>query len=385
MLAGGRPTRPVPWLPRTGRRRELVFGAFLVAAALLVLAGVADSKAHGAGQQWLGVLSAVPLALSAWRPLPAYRIAWLLALIGIATANPNESPPWRPVQIGTFLLTLAVVCTSQPLRRVVFIWLFSWIVTALGFATATGEPAASVPAAIVLAVLCGAAYQVSRRSLAQQRLAEVEEQASVLTERARIAREMHDVVAHHMSMLAVRAETAPFRLGGLDEPVRAEFTEIAAGAREAMTEMRRLLGVLRSDEPALATAPQPMLADLADLVAGARDAGTEVDLDQTGELAELSPALQLSAYRIVQESLTNAARHAPGAPVQVTVRRDGAVVEVVVLNGPPDRPVPPADGPGHGLRGMRERVEMLAGRWESGPEPDGGFKVTASLPAGADA
>jgi signal transduction histidine kinase len=187
------------------------------------------------------------------------------------------------------------------------------------------------------------------------------------------------VVAHHMSMIAVRTETAPYRLGDLPENARAEFAEISQASREALTEMRRLLGVLRSDEPSPLTAPQPGLADLPELVASARAAGTEVTIDVDATLPELPAAVDVSAYRIVQEALTNAARHALGAPVRVVVGRSGGGLALSVRNGPGR--VPGQDsGPGHGVRGMRERVAMLGGELRAGPDGDGGFEVSALLP-----
>jgi signal transduction histidine kinase len=208
-------------------------------------------------------------------------------------------------------------------------------------------------------------------------------QRAVLEERARIARELHDVVAHHMSLIAVRAETAPYRLTGLSEPVRAEFGALSEVAREALAEMRRLLGVLRHDQPA-ALAPQPQLADLPTLVDAARQAGVSIELSASPALGRVPPGVGVCAYRIVQESLSNASQHAPGAAVTVTVGHDAGAVLLRVANGPggPAGPSGNEHGPGHGLTGMRERVALLGGSLSAGPEPDGGFVVSAVLPLG---
>jgi signal transduction histidine kinase len=208
----------------------------------------------------------------------------------------------------------------------------------------------------------------------------------VLEERARIGRELHDVVAHHMSLVAVRAESAPRRLGAMPEPMRAEFGALSASAREALADMRRLLGVLRSDLPA-ERAPQPGLPDLPGLVDIARRAGMTVELSAPPALAKVPPSTGVCAYRIIQEALSNAARHAAGAPITVSVHHNGDTLTLHVANGPgvPARPPAGAHGPGHGLTGMRERAELLGGSVAAGPAPDGGFAVSAALPLSGSA
>ncbi|HEX6525238.1 MAG TPA: histidine kinase [Streptosporangiaceae bacterium] len=207
-------------------------------------------------------------------------------------------------------------------------------------------------------------------------------QRAVLEERAKIARELHDVVAHHLSLIAVRAEAAPYRLTRLAEDARTEFGELGGTAREALVEMRRLLGVLRTGEAA-AHAPQPQLGDLPGLVDAVRNAGLAVEFSQRGPLDRLPPAVGVCAYRMVQESLSNAGRHAPGAAISVAVEVEPPFVRVKVFNGPPattaHRPTV-VNGRGHGLAGMRERVTLLGGTFSAGHGPDGGFEVAAELP-----
>nr|WP_269440660.1 histidine kinase [Micromonospora tarapacensis] len=203
---------------------------------------------------------------------------------------------------------------------------------------------------------------------------------AVLEERTRIARELHDVVAHHMSMIAVQAETAPYRLTAVPDPARAEFAAIADSARAALTDMRRLLGVLRSEAEDPQIAPQPSLAELPTLVATARRAGMAVTLE-TDVAAEPSAAVGLAAYRIVQEGLANAARHAGGAAVRVTIRdRAGGLAVGVVNAGGSASARPDAKGGGQGLTGMRERAVSLGGSLTAGPTGDGGYAVDAVLP-----
>ena len=206
---------------------------------------------------------------------------------------------------------------------------------------------------------------------------------AILAERAHIARELHDVVAHHMSMLALRADSAPYRYPDLPEDVRAEFAALCATAREGLTEMRRLLGVLRADGQLADTAPQPSLREIKDLVDGLRAAGTDIGLSLYVVAEELPTALGLSAYRITQEALSNAIRHAPGGTILVEVWSTESALHLDIRNTAGTEPVAAqSDEPRarHGLLGMRERVNMLGGRLTTGPIDDGGFHVLAVLP-----
>ncbi|GIH89716.1 sensor histidine kinase [Planobispora siamensis] len=207
------------------------------------------------------------------------------------------------------------------------------------------------------------------------RLESLKEQAA-MAERARIAREMHDIVAHSISMVAVQAETAPYTIPGLDERAKQEFADIATSARSTLTEMRRLLGVLRADIPdAPETAPQPGLARLPELI-GQHDG--EVDLDVVGEPVQPPQAVDVSAYRIVQEALTNVRVHAPGARVSIEVAyRPDMLVLRIADNGPGPSG---DDSGGHGLVGMRERALALGGWFTAGPGPGGGFLIQTGLP-----
>jgi signal transduction histidine kinase len=229
-----------------------------------------------------------------------------------------------------------------------------------------------------------------RRALATQTAHADAERArrAALEERTRIARELHDVVAHHLSLIAIKAESAPYRLGELAEPVHEEFGSLSEVARGALTEMRRLLGVLREDEPAR-LAPQPELSDLPALVDTARQAGVDVELSVPDELGRVPAGIGICAYRIVQESLSNASQHAPGAAVTVSVDRSARAVQLRVANGPGAAAIRSEHArqsrPGHGLTGMRERVELLGGSLSAGPTPIGGFSVSAVLPLGETA
>ncbi|TFV50380.1 hypothetical protein E4P43_11390 [Blastococcus sp. TF02A-35] len=233
---------------------------------------------------------------------------------------------------------------------------------------------------LVVGASLGARQRASRNLVEEQvRAAETQAARGALAERARIAREMHDVVAHHLSLIAVRCETAPYRLAPLQEPAVGELTEIAGTAREALTELQRLLGVLRSDDQSAERAPQPGLGTLPGLLADVRAAGTDVTWDV--EPLVVPDLVGLTAYRVVQQAVANAAQHAPGSAVRVRVVRESDDLLLEVTNGP--GAAPGRSGAGLGLQGMRERVEVHAGRLEAGPLPDGGFRVAARLPLGA--
>jgi signal transduction histidine kinase len=243
------------------------------------------------------------------------------------------------------------------------------------------------PQAVFLAavpILLGVVVRVWRsgeRQLEEQERRHSGERA-LLEERQRIARELHDVVAHHMSVIAIQAEAAPYKTADPPPELVESFGEIRASALAGLAELRRVLGVLRTGEPG--TAPQPGLAELDTLLDSARSGGVSVAVTCSGNPVDLPEGVDLSAYRIVQEALSNAMRHAPGSRVQVhvTYRPDGlaleirndAVASVLVASGAREA------GGGHGLVGMRERATMLGGSLDAGPTADGGFRVAAVLP-----
>jgi signal transduction histidine kinase len=216
----------------------------------------------------------------------------------------------------------------------------------------------------------------------QEAMEESVREQTAMEERARIARELHDIVAHHLSVIAVQSETARLTSPKLSADARGRFEAIGATAREALTETRRLLGVLREDVGGEADrAPQPGLELLPELVDTARGAGANVRLIMQGRVVPLSAGIDLAAYRIVQEALTNARRHAPGANVDVEVTYDDGSVRLCVRDyGPgPEGEV----APGHGMVGMRDRATMAGGSFSSGAADGGGFVVEATLPTKA--
>jgi signal transduction histidine kinase len=204
-------------------------------------------------------------------------------------------------------------------------------------------------------------------------------------ERARIARELHDVVAHHISMIAVQAETARLTTPGLPAAGAQRLSAIGDTARAGLTEMRRLLGVLREDTHGpVERQPQPGLAQLNDLLDAARDASRAgARLIMHGLPATLDPGVELAAYRIVQEALTNARRHAPGAAVDVELHYTADALHLRIRDNGPG---PPSAAPcaGHGLLGMRERATAVGGYLHTAPAVGGGFLIDATLPVKAE-
>ena len=200
----------------------------------------------------------------------------------------------------------------------------------------------------------------------------------MVEERARIARELHDAIAHNVSMMVVQAGAERRVLEPSSDSTRDVLETIEKIGRGALTEMRRMVGMLRSDasDP---LAPQPGLGDLPTLVAQVREAGLPVELELEGEPRELPVGIGLSAYRIVQEALTNALKHAGEAHATVRVRYGADALELEIVDDGPGGHAPVASG-GHGLAGMRERVALYGGRLDAGRRPSGGFAVRVLLP-----
>ncbi|WP_181773637.1 sensor histidine kinase [Amycolatopsis pittospori] len=338
------------------------------------------------------LISVIPCLLAIRSPL----WGWRALLVGIVLTPPTLprmvqfwSWPWSPGLALAAAVVFYLVGASNDQRELACAALISFAAMA-PFLRDWRDTA-------LLVVLGGMLFflgnTVRQRRLAEEaraadqdrRIAE-ERRAAVLEERAVIARELHDVVAHHMSVLALRADSARFRFAGpgkadLDEGVLREFADLAGTAREGMTELRRLLGVLRSGDGDALVAPQPGLAMVSELVDRVRAAGTPCELDVRGDLDVVPAGVALSVCRIAQEALSNAIRHAPGAPVSVELVAHPRSVRLVIENGPGERPTRTGQtGAGHGLLGMRERAAMLAADLDARVKPDGGFRVALTVP-----
>ncbi|MFI5894755.1 sensor histidine kinase [Actinoplanes sp. NPDC051513] len=383
------PLRRLLWqreVPRPAPRRR--FWVYVAPLGLLALIGLGFVAAEYIEdnrvlpQIVIGIIGAgtvLPVAVCPRWPVLAWRIAYPFMFLGVINADPKESWPWNTVQILVVLLVLGRLAVTQDSAVTVWATTFSLVPVFL-----YAKDANAWGAAVLLVAIAALGNIVYRRRHTRELVAEQEElthleraRRSVLEERARIAREMHDVVAHHMSMIAVRAETAPYRVTDLPESARNELATIAQAARAALTDMRRLLGALRAEDGEAPTGPQPGLADLDDLVATTRAAGVDVTLAADG-LTAVPETVGLAAYRIMQEALANAARHAPGGPVTVDARALDDRLELTVRNKRTGSSTP---GGGHGLIGMRERAALLGGELTAEPEQFD-FVVRARLPFG---
>jgi signal transduction histidine kinase len=348
----------------------------------------------------LGVAQSAPLLLAVSRPLPAWCIMIVADVLGaivtMSTSTGHDRPaPWTAMIIVGYVVVSLLLSLRESRRTLLGIWLTTVVVSlVLGAFRDDGSQDTSVLLIVLsgVALLLGALLRergdAQRRLVEQETISEAERaQRTLLEERARIARELHDVVAHHMSVITVQADSAPYRLNGLPDAAREEFGSIAASARESLTEMRRLLAVLRSEDTPGERSPQPGLSRLPHLVEATVRAGIPIDLSRPEltvltQLADVTPAVDLSAYRIVQEALSNVMRHAPGARTTITVTLDQEHLLILVVNGPPAETPDSLEGSGtgHGLVGMRERVRLVGGTVDAGPLPDGGFRVAAQLP-----
>ncbi|MFU8839454.1 MAG: sensor histidine kinase [Nitriliruptoraceae bacterium] len=386
--------RPLP--------RAVSEGALL--ALLAALAAVSAFLTRNEVGFTIGLASGLLPLLVLWRrrdaPVAVFLLVELLAGPSRVLSGANG-----PAELAV-LVAIYTVASRRPMRVTVAVVVLDAVAMALLLAGGpqaapwTVEVVGQVSTATVAALL--GLYVRSRRATEQalrdraerlERERELAAQAAVDEERRRIARELHDVVAHHVSVMTLHAGALERRLGASDAD--AASREAAAGIRtagqQAMTELRRLLGLLHrdADEDENARAPQPDLRALDLLVQRVRETGMDASLSITGPADEVSAGMALAVYRIVQEALTNVLRHAGTVPVDVRVEVDDDEVVVQVRDHGPVSGSPPAypgslpDGPGtaggRGLLHMRERAALFAGSVESGPVPDGGYEVAARL------
>jgi signal transduction histidine kinase len=292
-----------------------------------------------------------------------------LTLVFYSVGSRSERPLWVPslLAVAPVPLFVAAVLHGQSAGNAIpnYVWLLA--------AWAVGRSVRSWRRKSV-------ALALANRELAEQR--ELQAQAAVAVERGRIARELHDVIAHNVSMMVVQAGAAERVLEGGQRQVRDALDAIALTGRQTVDEMRTVLGVLRAEDDRAALRPQPGLADLEQLVASVREAGLPVRLRIDGKPCRLPQALDLSAYRIVQEALTNALKHAGPAEAEVVVGYDRGAVQIEVRDTGAGQAS--GRGTGHGLIGMRERVAMFGGQFDAARVAGGGFAVRARLPLGAE-
>jgi signal transduction histidine kinase len=320
-----------------------------------------------------GLLFAIALLV-----LPArWRAPWPAAGLALSAAyafRALEYPPVAALDLAVLVALFGLGDRSDPPAVIVVaLWVLAVQVVA-------PEPLEVAPLAIQLVVFEGA-WVLGRSGRAQRRHAALLAERAQLLERARIARELHDVIGHHITVAVVQAEAAEAALDGASPRALAAVRAVQDAARRALAEARQVMGVWRSGEPESAPlAPAPSLSRLREFVEGARAAGLDVALAVEGDLDALSPAADRAAYRVVQEALTNALRHAPDSAVRVDVSRGVDALTIDVTNGATAVTVPTAPA-GQGLEGLRERVVALGGSVEAAPGLAGGFRLHAVLPA----
>lgn len=381
--ARGRPRRTVrDWIV------DLVAFLFSVFLALVVIGESSRINGDGAGvvhfDEAVGLLSCCSVWLRRRRPVP---LAVALSVLSV----------FSPAVAGALLVALFTIAVHRPFPTVAAVG-----VTGLGLGLVQPfvrpDPGTTVLASIVagfvilLLVTCWGMLVRSQRQLyvaLRERARRAETEAELRAQQAQrlareaIAREMHDVLAHRLTLLSVHAGALEFRPDAPPAEVARAAGVIRDSAHDALQDLRQIIGVLRAPgDGGSDDRPQPTLATLGPLVAESRDAGMTVRLDNTiGEPAEMSAVLGRTVYRIAQEGLTNARKHAPGAEVTVSVSgTPGDGVTVSVGNPAPGRPVTPVPGSGQGLIGLAERATLAGGRLEHGATEDGGFRISAWLP-----
>lgn len=368
-------------------------------AAALIAIGVAQMLADYEGSGFRGpagvnaaflVAVCLPLVVRRRRPVLALAGVFVIQAVWVgAYYHGSHQPPFEPFAAGVVAcFGLGLHADRRGLRAGLAV--FGLLVVATAIVLAVGG--STVGDALPVLIWWGAAIGIGRGLRERQALVELLRERSArlerdrerdmadaaLEERARIARELHDVIAHAVSLMVVQA-SAERRLLAADQQRTADTLEtIETSGREALGELRRLLGVLRASGSER-LAPQPGLDALPDLLEEGRRGGHEISLDVQGEPVRLPAGLDLTAYRILQEGLTNVRKHAPGAAVEINLRWRAAELEIELAD---DGPGPPADanGSGHGLIGMRERVGLYGGTVTAAPAADTGFRILARLP-----
>jgi signal transduction histidine kinase len=339
----------------------------------------------------LAVLMCGPFATH--RKFPRSSLAIALAALVLYAAGRYTAYPGVPVFVLTYGITLH---SSRRLALVTVIAAAAAMTVALGLQAPqvrSGSTWVESELGIVVAWLAAENLRNRRARWAElharaerlEREREAEARRAVTEERLRIARELHDVVAHSMSVIAVQSAVGNHVMETQPDEARQALAAIEATSRSALTEMRRLLGVLRQDgEPAGSLAPAPALTDLAPLIAQVRDAGLRVWVHVEGKRGPVPPGVDLSAYRIIQEALTNVIKHAACSTASVTVCYAPGSVTLEITDpgpGPASAGAQAATlSTGHGIIGMRERVAVFGGEFAAGPRADGGFRVFARLP-----
>ncbi|GGW73635.1 sensor histidine kinase [Streptomyces griseoloalbus] len=398
------PLPPSVWL------RWFPHGIVCLAALGVLLGDAAQLNDNGGVDPGFAFLIALvhagAMVFALWRPIAAWWLSMVAVLVGafavravMVAGGDTFTWPWTAAGIIAHLFVLLLLAlrvrTRVSVEALALTALATYVVQgpvgAVNYQP-TGQLAVILFAVVVVLGTALRGRREARAELEQQTTLTAEERArrTILEERGRIARELHDVVAHHMSVISIQAQVAPHLVQDPPEELKENLAGIRQNAVEALTELRRVLDVLRAEHPAAGEppdgaaaphAPQPTLDRLEALVENTRAAGLGVTTEITGERRPLPPGVELSAYRIVQEALSNVLRHAPGATARVALTYDPLGLRVEVVDTGPTRRAPASPGAGHGLLGMRERAVMLGGTLTAGPRSGDGYRVDAYLPA----
>ncbi|WP_338781885.1 histidine kinase [Streptomyces sp. DG1A-41] len=383
----GRIVRQLP-----GRLREYATWTPHALIAMAALFTLTLTSADTDGEVLLvAPLTVLPVLLTMIRPVGAFWASMAFTPLA-ALLGSNGEWPWSPGSFACHLTVLTVVAIRTRPRAAGWMWALTALYALLAdtgigpthlYSTNSG-PMLVFSAMILLCVTVWHVRRHAEQEVTAQQTVTAHERSrrTLLEERTTIARELHDVVAHHMSVVAIQAEAAPYRVENPPPELEKAFATIRENAVAALTELRRVLGVVRAEDYEAPDAPQPTLADLEGLLANVREAGLGVEKVATGAVRELPQGVELSAYRIVQEALSNTLRHAPGASARVEIGYVLGGLGLRIVNGPPPNPglIKPSPGAGHGITGMRERVTMLNGEMTAGRTDDGGYEVTVFLP-----
>jgi signal transduction histidine kinase len=344
------------------RRTDAVVAAVLAAISIAqVLAFPIAPRALGVA---IALCSTVPIAFRRRHPVAA-------AVVGVLPWGiPTEDGYLVVGYVAVILLFYSLAAEVEDLRIVVggatFVLALS-VTTLIQLEEGIAEYLSSL-LAVTAPIAVG-------RLMRRER--ERTHRIAVAEERARIARELHDVVAHGVSVIAVQADAAEAALEHDPQRAAQPLRTIRGSAHDALDEMRRMLGVLREGDEGFEHGPQPGLAQLPELLEHARAGGVPIELEVEGEPRPLAPSLDLTAYRIVQEALTNVRKHAPGAPTTVRLGWSPGALELTIRDAGPG---PNGHAGGHGLVGMQERVRIHGGRLHTGAPAGGGFEVIVQLP-----
>ncbi|MEU2436512.1 sensor histidine kinase [Streptomyces rubradiris] len=383
------------------KAHPLALDAALAAGVLVcMVAGSFVVPRDGHGVTWgvrtpdtlslfLMLLGAVALVFRRRRPRAVLAVTGTLAVVECVTGDPRA-----PVAMSAVVALYTVAATTDRPTTWRLGLLTMTVLTAAAMLAGPlpwyAQENLGVLAWTGIGATAGDAVR-SRRAVVQairdraeraERTREEEARRRVAEERLRIARDLHDVVAHHIALVNVQAGVAAHVMDKRPDQAKEALAHVREAGRSALNELRATVGLLRqSDDPEAPTEPAPGLSRLAELAATFRSAGLPVEVARTDRPGELPAAVDLAAYRIVQEALTNVRKHAgPAARAEVSVVRVGTRLEVTVLDDGAGGPGAPEDGGGHGLLGMRERVTALGGTLTTGPRHGGGFRVHAILP-----